>query len=378
MIHHFLANNRRQILERCRTISERRGALATTMVRLETALPLLLDQIIHALTAEQSSRPKTNGRNADMLRGGRSPPDIGQTASESGRALFALGFSIGDVVRGYGDLCQAVTEIAHERDAPFQVSEFRTLNLCLDDAIASAVTEFTYVRDNTTARLHAGELREQTGAFGYELRNLLDTAILAFTALKEGNLSVTSATGYILERNLESQRDLINRTMADLSDITTGLSRTDLFSLDDLVEEVKRAALVAAKVRGCTISVAPVNKRLTISGDRDLLYGVLTTLVQNAFKFTHDRTEITLRAYAVADSIHIAVQDHCGGLATNDVEQLFTPFTQHGKDRTGLGLGLSIARNHIESMDGILVVRDIPGEGCVFTIRLPRFEVPDA
>jgi signal transduction histidine kinase len=240
------------------------------MVRLETALPLLLDQVIHALRAEQSSRPRTKGRNAALLRAGGSPPEIGQTASESGRALFALGFSIGDVVRGYGDLCQAVTEIAHERDAPFQVSEFRTLNQCLDDAIASAVTEFTYVRDNATASVNANERCEQIGAFGHELRNLLNTAILAFTALKEGNLSVTSATGYILERNLESQHELINRTMADLSHIPTGLSRTDLVNLGGLIDEVKRAAHVAAKVRGCTISVAPVGKQLAISGDRDL------------------------------------------------------------------------------------------------------------
>jgi signal transduction histidine kinase len=300
MIHQFLANNRNLILERCRAISEQRGTLAPVMVRLETALPLLLDQIIHALSAEQSSHPKTRGENTDLLRGGRSPPDIGQSASESGRALFALGFSVGDVVRGYGDLCQAVTDIAHERDAPFQVSEFRTLNRCLDDAIASAVTEFTYVRDNATARVQAGELREQTGAFGHELRNLLNTAILAFTALKEGNLSVTSATGSVLERNLKNQRDLINRAMADLSNITTGLPHTDLFSLAGLIEEVKRAADLAAKVRGCTISVAPVNKRLSISGDRDLLYGALTNLVQNAF--THKSGILRTDGLCLSDS----------------------------------------------------------------------------
>jgi hypothetical protein len=87
---------------------------------------------------------------------------------------------------------------------------------------------------------------------------------LAFAALKEGNLSVSSATGSVLERNLKSQRDLINRAMADLTNITTGLPHTDLFSLAGLIEEVKRAADLAAKVRGCAISVAPVNKRLSI------------------------------------------------------------------------------------------------------------------
>jgi signal transduction histidine kinase len=102
----------------------------------------------------------------------------------------------------------------------------------------------------------------------------------------------------------------------------------------------------------------------------------LTTLVQNAFKFTHERTEVTVSTYAVAGSIYIAVKDHCGGLATNDTEQLFKPFAQYGKDQTGLGLGLSVARHHVESMGGTLSVSDIPGEGCIFTVSLPRFELP--
>jgi signal transduction histidine kinase len=96
-------------------------------------------------------------------------------------------------------------------------------------------------------------------------------------------------------------------------------------------------------------------------------------LLQNAFKFTHLQTEVTLDAYAVADQILIDVKDHCGGLSATDVESMFQPFEQNGVDRTGLGLGLSIARRSVEASDGVLSVRDIPGTGCVFTISLPRF-----
>jgi signal transduction histidine kinase len=51
---------------------------------------------------------------------------------------------------------------------------------------------------------------------------------------------------------------------------------------------------------------------------------------------------------------------------------MFRPFTQSGTDRSGLGLGLSIARRGVEADGGMLTVRDIPGIGCVFTIELPR------
>jgi signal transduction histidine kinase len=51
---------------------------------------------------------------------------------------------------------------------------------------------------------------------------------------------------------------------------------------------------------------------------------------------------------------------------------MFSPFQQRSQDRSGLGLGLSIARRSIEADGGTLAVRDLPGVGCVFTIRVPR------
>ena len=49
------------------------------------------------------------------------------------------------VVHDYGDVCQAITELALERKAPITVKEFHTLNRCLDTAIAEAVTEHARV-----------------------------------------------------------------------------------------------------------------------------------------------------------------------------------------------------------------------------------------
>jgi signal transduction histidine kinase len=51
---------------------------------------------------------------------------------------------------------------------------------------------------------------------------------------------------------------------------------------------------------------------------------------------------------------------------------MFLPFSQSGDDRSGLGLGLDIARRSVEANCGVLTVRDVPGTGCVFTIDLPR------
>lgn len=115
-----------------------------------------------------------------------------------------------------------------------------------------------------------------------------------------------------------------------------------------------------------------VDPLLAISANRELLHAALANLLQNAFKFTSDNTVVRLNAHAFGDLVLIDVADHCGGLPPGAVDRMFAPFEQNDVDRTGLGLGLSIARQSIEADFGTLTVRDVPGTGCVFTVSLPR------
>ena len=180
----------------------------------------------------------------------------------------------------------------------------------------------------------------------------------------------------MLERSLTALADLIDNSLAEVRATAGQSARSELFSVADFIAEVKYAAELAAQVRGCRLAVSPVDTDLAISGDRDLLYAALGNLLQNAFKFTHNHTEVTLNAYAVADRILIDVKDHCGGLPAGNAERMFLPFTQTGADKSGLGLGLSIARRSAESNGGILSVCDAPGIGCIFTLSLPRYSMP--
>lgn len=71
----------------------------------------------------------------------------------------------------------------------------------------------------------------------------------------------------------------------------------------------------------------------------------------------------------------IEVEDECGGLAADVAEGLFRPFQQRASNRSGLGLGLAIARQGVETDGGQIRVRTLPDQGCVFTIELPRLLV---
>jgi signal transduction histidine kinase len=284
------------------------------------------------------------------------------------------GFTVDQVVHDYGDLCQAITEVAHEHDAPTQADEFRTLNRCLDNAIAAAVTEFGYERDRSIADGRLQTFNERLGFLVYELRNLIHIATFAVAAIKTGNVGFAGATGAVLDRSLIGMRNLIDRSLADVR-VAAGMpARHQLLSVADFIAEVKTSVSLEAQARECGFAVSVVDPKLAVDVDRDMLLSAVGNLLQNAFKFTQHHTDVSLNACAAADRIRIDVEDNCGGLPSGDVEKMFLPFTQNGADKSGVGL--SICRRSVEASNGVLSVRDLPGSGCVFTIDLPRHALP--
>jgi signal transduction histidine kinase len=376
MLHQFLTANRSELIARCRAKVLDRAAPKATEFELEHGIPLFLDQLIKTLQVEQTTEPLRSRKVSGPSGGGmRVMSEMGGAAALHGRELAKLGFTVEQVVHDYGDICQAVTDLAFETNASIGIDEFRTLNRCLDNAIAVAVTEFTYQRNLAASSQNAQAFNERLGLFAHELRNLLATATLALASIKLGNVGLGGSTGALLDRCFVGLRHLIDRSLAEVR-ITAGLPLEHrLFSLAEFIADVKISASLEAQVKECRFTVAAVDPQLAVDADRELLSSALGNLLQNAFKFTRPHTEVTLNAYADAERILIDVEDSCGGLP-GEVDRLFESFAQGSVDRSGLGLGLSIARRSVEVNRGILRVRDVPGSGCVFTIDLPRHALP--
>jgi len=339
---------------------------------LDHGIPRFLDQLIETLQIEQTSEPMQSRRISGPSGGGPVASEIAVTAALHGRELSERGFTVDQVVHDYGDLCQAITDLAAERDVKIEIDEFRTLNRCLDNGIADAVTEYVFQRESQLENRSVTALNEQLGFLAHELRNHLHTATLATMAIKSGNVGPTGATGAVLDRSLIGMRSLIDRSLAGVR-LTAGMpSRAQLISLADFIADVKISASLEAQTRECQFVVGDVDRGLALDVDRELMMSAVGNLLQNAFKFTHRHTEVRLNAYAAADRIRIDVEDRCGGLPPGAAEEMFKPFKQNGNDRSGLGLGLAICRQGVEANGGILAVRDVPDFGCVFTIDLPR------
>ena len=354
MLSQFLTTHRQAIIANSRAKVASRAAPRATPVELATGVPLFLDQLIVTLRFQES----TGGTGSDH--------QIGLSAATHGKALQELGFTAAQVIHDYGDVCQAITELAIRLDASITADEFRTLNRCLDEAMAKAVTEFGRQRELSIS----DDETERLGFFAHELRNLLSNSMLAFEVLKSGSVGVGGSTGTVLGRNLTRMRDLIDRSLAEVR-LKAGIKRRERVSLAEFVEEVEVAATIEAKARSLQLTVTPVPQGVWVEVDRQTLAAAVANLLQNAFKFTRPAGHVLVSTHADADRAFIAIEDECGGLA-GSAEDLFALFEQRSKDRSGLGLGLAIARQGVSANGGEIRVRSIAGRGCIFTVELPR------
>jgi signal transduction histidine kinase len=353
MLYEFIATYHDVILTRAREKVSHRPWPPASANELEHGLPRFLIQLSETLRSETTETPMS----LDVMNA---------SATLHGGELLALGFNVSQVVHDYGDICQAVTELAVELHAPITTEEFHTLNRCLDTAIAQAVTEHARI----TAQSRSTEEVERLGQLSHEMRDILNTALFAFYALKRGTVAINGSTGAVLGRSLMGLRDLVDTTLSHIR-TAAGVQRAEIVSLSSFVNEVAVAAGLHAEYRGLQFAVDPVNPKLCINVDPHVLSSAVMNLLSNAFKFTRPGGRIVLRAHQEDGRVRIEVEDECGGIPGRGGDP-FQPFTeQRSTDRTGLGLGLSIARKAVRAQGGDISIRNMPGKGCVFVVEIP-------
>jgi signal transduction histidine kinase len=353
MLYEFVTRNRDAIISRTQQkLTNRPWPLASTS-EMEHGVPLFLTQLSETLRLEATSTPFLTST-------------MGSSAALHGRDLLALGFSVSQVVHDYGDICQAVTELAVELDAPITTEEFHTLNRCLDTAIAEAVTEHARI----TAESRSLEEVERSGQLAHEIRDMLNTALFAFEALKRGTVAINGSTGSVLGRSLMGLRDLVDSTLSDIR-MTANSQRRERVMVNSLLSNIAAAAGLHAQYRGLDFAVDKMDSEVPVNVDPQLLGSAVMNLLNNAFKYTRKGGRVVLRAHREGGRVRIEVEDECGGIPDSRGDP-FEPFgDRRGNDRTGLGLGLSIARKAVRAHGGDIRIRNMPGHGCVFVIEIP-------
>ena len=353
MLHEFITAYRDPIITRTREkLTDRPWPLVSTS-ELEHGVPLFLTQLTETLRWEMTPTPF-------------SAEAIGTSATKHGRELRTLGFNIAQVVHDYGDICQAITEVAVEEQVPITTEEFHTLNRCLDTAIAEAVTEHARM----TGESRATEEIERSGRLAHEIRDMLNTALLAFNTLKLGTVAVNGSTGTVLGRSLMNLRNLVDNTLSDVR-MAANIQRSERVPVGAFLSEMAVVAKLHAGFRGLQFAVEPVDAHIAVTADPQLLASAVMNLLNNAFKYTEAGGQVVLRTLHDNQRVRIEVEDECGGVPEG-TEDPFKAFADRRRtDRTGLGLGLSIAQKAVNMHGGTLSFRNLPGKGCVFVIDVP-------
>lgn len=192
MLADFIAANRNEIMTRYR------AKAATTSLPLppdpESEYPAraFVDELLSAQRVDlRSDRPDggaVHHRNIDVL----GEPSLARRIAR------------------YGEICESITELAMEMNAPVTLAESLTLDRSVDVATAQAVKDSVSERAETT---HASAFndRERLRIFQQEVLRLVETSILSFDGLRTGSLGLEGRTGCLLDRSLVELRSLANR-----------------------------------------------------------------------------------------------------------------------------------------------------------------------
>ena len=211
MLYEFITSNREFLIARCqKNVAERSGPSDCWVVT-PRGVPLFLEQLVDILHREQLTSARATCQPGTVP--GLS--DVSRAAALHGTEMLRLGFTVDQVVREYGDVCQAITQLAVERETEITADEFRTLNRCLDDAIADAVSSFGYGRQVAITD-RTDDLQARLEMFMAEQARLVETATQAFSAIKTGGVGTNGATGQLLGHTLTELRYSTERTLPQI------------------------------------------------------------------------------------------------------------------------------------------------------------------
>ncbi len=347
MLYEFIARHRREITALCcDKIALRTEAPELPKKEVPVFLNLFVNQLVEILNHKNTSGVK-------------------RSAASHGASMQGLGYPVSDVTRDYEDVGRVILGLVLATGELIDPEDLAVLYRCVDEASAAGAFEFERLRDREITRCTT----QKAAIFAHELRNKAASAMLGFQSIVSGRAPIRGGVSAVVTRSLSNLNLLIDTSLLE-SRVETGTINRQLIHLHQFMEELREEGIMMAESRGIGLEVAVTSHEIDVRVDKQMLSSILQNLLQNAFKFTPQGGHVLVRTSSFDNHVMIDVTDECGGLPGKP-EELFQPFEQRSVDKSGMGLGLYISRQGTEANGGQLVVNDLPGVGCVFTVDLP-------
>lgn len=216
----------------------------------------------------------------------------------------------------------------------------------------------------------------------HELRTPL-TVIMGYSELLTEQYRGTEeegTKGKFTKTIYEKSEDLLNliNDLIELSRIESGRLEMNFkpVAIEGIIKELVEDFSREVGKKRQTLQTEFRDTPLVLKADRGKMKQIIRNLIENSIKYTPDGGKIIVRAYGRGQEVYVEVEDNGIGIAEENLEHIYQPFTQvkgpYNKKSEGFGLGLTITKNLVKCHKGTIHISSMPGKGSIFTIHFPR------
>ncbi len=233
---------------------------------------------------------------------------------------------------------------------------------------------FNSMLDRIQGLLHS--LKEVNANIAHDLRSPL-TRIRGIAEVRLMNEPSIDEYKKMAANTIEECDRLIEmvNTMLEITEIESGISAPQIEELDlvKLIHGACELFLPIAEEKKIRI-IKDLPKELNFRGDRKKLQRIISNLLDNAIKYTHEGGSVSIVTSADDTTIKIIFEDTGEGIAKAELPHIFERLYQCDRSRShgGVGLGLSLAKAFTEAMDGTISVISDVNKGSRFAVTFPR------
>jgi NtrC-family two-component system sensor histidine kinase KinB len=231
------------------------------------------------------------------------------------------------------------------------ITAYKELDAAKTSFIATVSHEFKTPIASMKMSLQLLE-NNRTGDLNEEQKNLVDS-------IKEDANRLLRTTGELLNiTQVETGKTHLNITSCDVATL-----------IDDSIEGNK----IQAQSKNIVVDVAIPNGFPEILADEEKTRWIVSNLISNAIRYSHDNSIISITAKQEAQGIKISVKDSGQGIPQDYLDKIFDKyFRVPGTQKEGTGLGLAISKEFMEAQGGTILVNSSIGEGSCFTLCFKR------
>jgi signal transduction histidine kinase len=376
----FIKSQKETIVHEWESFARTMEPAASSMddIELRDHAAIMLDFIADDLMSSQSIEQqieKSHGRKR------RREDDSGE---DHGLARLHSKFTIEQLFSEYRALRSSVLRLwgkAHPKPGSTEVEDIVRFNEAIDQLLASSVNVFAHA-ERKALEDEENQRNQFLAMLGHELRNPLAPIGLASTVLENanGNEKIIRNTSNVIKRQVAHMASLVD-DLLDVSRVTQGRITFNVETLDlqEILDNAVEQVAPKIQARGHQFNMTGPLHPAVLQGDKKRLVQVVTNLLTNAAKYTHDGGRIDLRSKVEDNKVVISVEDNGVGMTSQFMKRAFDSFAQveQTSDRTtgGLGLGLALVKSLVEMHCGTVACSSAGlGKGSCFIVELPQHQ----